>query len=489
VIVGAGQLTWRDRDDATSPLELMTVAARAAAADTGAGDALLARVESLAAVECLSWPVPDPARALAEALAIEPAETVRSARGGNGPIQLLADICERIAYGELDVALLAGGEAMNPFMRALREGRATGWPEQPEGTAPDRIVGQDRDASTAAELAAGLIAPIAYYPLFENALRGAAGREPGEHTQWLGRLWARLARVAAENPHAWTHSAPDAEAIATPAPDNRMAALPYTKLMTANIQVDQGAALVVCSAQAAQDSGVPRQRWVFVDATASAHDHWFVSERDALDRSPALAACGRAALGHAGLGIDDVALLDLYSCFPSAVQVAARELGIDLEDDAREPTLTGGLTFAGGPANNYCTHSLAALVERLRSGGGAGLVTAVGWYLTKHAAAVLSADPPEVLFAHHDVQDEVDALPRRGACDGAQRAGSAAIEAYTALYERDGRPSVGIVSCLLDDGRRAIAKSDDAAELERLVAGDPLGTEVVLDGAGRFATR
>ena len=480
MIVGAGQVTRRDGEDVT-PLGLMVDAARAALEDAGA-PGLAARLDSIAVTDCFSWPVPDPGRVLAAELGAEPRETVRSAIGGTGPIELLRDAGRRIAAGELDVALLAGGEAA----RSLLQGRYTGGPEQPAGSEPTRMVGKNRPQSHAAEEAAGLFLPIAYYPLFEHALRAAAGRGREEHAASLGRLWARLAAVAAGNPYAWATTTPDAETIATARPGNRLVADPYTKLMTANIYVDQGAALVVCSAEAARAAGIPPERWVFLTATAGAHDHWFAVERDALHRSPAIAACGRAALGHAGAGIDDVAHLDLYSCFPCAVEIAAAELGLDLENDPRPPTVTGGLTFAGGPASNYPMHSLAALTGRLRAdGAGHGLATGVGWFMTKHATAILSATPPARPFGDFDVQAEVDALPRREAA-GADAAASAPVESYTVVYDATGAPSTAIVSALLDDGRRALARSDDPDTMAALRDEDPIGTRVRLDGA-RFA--
>jgi acetyl-CoA C-acetyltransferase len=370
-------------------------------------------------------------------------------------------------------------------MKAVKSGTDTGWPTQPEDTAPSRLVGMDRDASHPAELAADLIAPIFYYPLFEQALRADAGRTPEAHQDHLGRLWARFADVAADNPRAWTREAPDAATIAHPSAANRQVSAPYTKLMNANIQVDQAAALVLCSVQAARDAGVPEEDWVFVTSTAGAHDHWFVGERDRLDRSPAIAAAGRAALDHAGLGIDDIAHLDLYSCFPSAVQVAARELGVDLEDPSRAPTVTGGLTFGGGPANAYVMHSLATLVERLRGRRGEhGLATAVGWYLTKHGTAILSSDPPVRPFAALDVQAEVDALPRREITT--EPIAGAAVESYTAMYGHTGEPTMAIVAVRDDAGRRGLARSHDPATVSAFLTGDPLERRVDLDGAAGF---
>src|SRR5206468_1855371 len=138
---------------------------------------------------------------------------------------------------------------------------------------------------------------------------------------------------------------------------------PYTKRMCANIDVDQGAAVLLCSYAAARAAGVPDEQLVFLHAGADASDHWFVTERPALGRSIAIGAAVHDALGAAGLGVDDVARFDLYSCFPSAVELALDSIGIagPAAGDARPLTVTGGLCFAGGPVNNYSTHGLAAM--------------------------------------------------------------------------------------------------------------------------------
>jgi acetyl-CoA C-acetyltransferase len=237
-----------------------------------------------------------------------------------------------------------------------------------------------------------------------------------------------------------------------------------------------GAALLLCSAEAARAAGVPRDRWVFPWAGAHGNDHWFVTTREELHRSPAIRLAGEA-LGH---GYDHV---DLYSCFPSAVQIAARELGLGLD---RPLTVTGGLTFAGGPGNNYATHGIATLAERLReSPESVGLATALGWYVTKHALGVYSCRPPDAPYRAIDVQPLVDALPRVEVAEG--YAGEAVVESYTAVHDRDGRPGTGIVSARLADGRRAVARSHDPEVLAELVdGGDPLGRTVTIGDDFRF---
>ncbi|MQA06966.1 MAG: acetyl-CoA acetyltransferase [Pseudonocardiaceae bacterium] len=479
VLVGAGQLSWTDRNAATTPLALMVEASRRALRDTRRESELLPKLRSIGVVNGLSWPAPDPGRALAAELGASPSETVTTHISGTSPLDMLREAASRVRDGQLDAALIAGAEAV----KSTADGRYAGGPDQPEGTEPDVVLGTDRYPREAAQEGAGLLSPVTCYAMFENAVRAAAGRTADAHEAWLGELWARFGMVAKSNPYAWLDTAPEAQSIVDTHPGNRLVASPYRKLMTANLYVDQAAALVLCSAGTAEAAGVPRERWVFPYASAAANDHWYVGQREHLDRSPAIRAVGRAALRHAGLGIDEIGHLDLYSCFPSAVQIAGRELGIDLRDATREPTVTGGLTFAGGPGSNYVTHALAALTHRLREDPhGIGLCTGVGWYLTKHAATVLSATPPDYPFADFDMQSEVDKLPSRAIETGIDV--TAPIETYTVSFAQGNVPETGHLSCLLPDGRRAFAATSEPETLGQLLDGDPIGRTVRLSADG-----
>ena len=236
--------------------------------------------------------------------------------------------------------------------------------QDPDTTPPPAPFGDDRDGVSAFEAGRGVVLPVTVYPLFENALRAAHGWDLAEHRARIGALWSGFSAVAAANPLAWLAEAMTPAEITEPTATNRMISFPYPKLCTANIRVDQGAAYLVCSVEAARSAGVHEDRWVFPLSGADAHDHWFVSERADLHSSPAIAAAGRAALEAAGVGLDDLGPVDLYSCFPCAVQMGAAALGLPADDPDRPLTVTGGLTFAGGPGNNY-------VVARHRRGGSA----------------------------------------------------------------------------------------------------------------------
>lgn len=487
MLVGAGQVVRRPTsvDDCPEPADLMAEAARAAGSDSGTGDRLLRRADSVQVVELMSQPYANAPLAVAGRVGASPRETVQSTVGGNSPQMLVNRAAEDILAGRADVVLIAGAEAIHSRHLAHRTGAALPWRGDEPGTAPpDRVVGIDRPGTSDAEQSRSLNMPVQIYPVFESAIRLAAGESIGEHQVKVSELWATFSEVATTNPYAWDQRRHTAEEIRSPGPRNRWIGWPYTKLMVAYAGVDMAAALLLTSVEAARAAGVPADRWVFPWAGSDCHDHWFVSERYDLCSSPAMAANGRAALGLAGIGIDDVAHVDLYSCFPSAVQMGAAALGLGLD---RRLTVTGGLTFAGGPLNDYVTHSIASMAGALRAEpGGVGVVTALGWYATKHSIGVYSTEPPKQPFRRAEPQDEVDRTPSRP--EAAGYSGPVTVEAWSVMHERDGRPSIGFVSCLTPDGGRTWGNIHDAAVLGALTVEDVGGDKATLreDGTLEF---
>ena len=302
VIVGAGQVLARDGEEESSePVALMASALRAAAEDSGAGSRLLRRADSVRCVPVVGWHYRNAAALLAEDVGASPHDTAQtSVFGGDGPQVLINDTAARIARGELDVALLGGGEGVTVVRDARRAGRAPAWRSQEESVPRPLLLGEDRSAVTPAEEAAGLAPPVYMYALIESAVRAAAGEDPAVHRQRITELWSRFSDVAAGNPHAWLQRHYSAQEIATPSPANRMVATPYTKLLTANIQVNMATGLILTSAAAAEHAGVPKDRWIFIHAGAQAHERWHVAERRTLSDAPAIGAVGRAALSTPG---------------------------------------------------------------------------------------------------------------------------------------------------------------------------------------------
>jgi acetyl-CoA C-acetyltransferase len=490
VIVGVGQHNHRAVGvaDALEPVALMEQAVHAAAADAGLDGP--PNADSIRVVNVIGWRYRNAPRFLAARLGLggedqSGVELAESTGGGNSPQSLVNATAAEILDGSVEIAILAGAEAFKTYMRARHSGETLAWAKAADDDRP-RIIGKELTMNSPAEIERGLLLPVQIYPMFETALRAASGRTVAEHQQYLGRLYADLSDVAAHNPHAWIQESKTADEIATPSATNRMIGFPYPKLMNSNNDVDQGAAIIMCTVEAARKMGVAEDRWVFPHAGTDSHEHPFVSNRDTFARTPAIELGGRQVLDLAGVGIDDVSVIDLYSCFPSAVQLGAQSLGIDITPGSgRQWSRTGGLTFAGGPWNNYVMHAIATVVGDLRDRPGEyGLIWANGGFATKHAFGVYSTTPPTTPFRHGSPQADVDALPSRELAAPADAAGPATIEAYSVMFNRDGTPETALAACLLADGRRAWGTSRDDALAAAMCDGEWVDIGVHLDDEG-----
>jgi acetyl-CoA C-acetyltransferase len=424
-----------------------------------AGDDGARGFDEMATVNSIGWATANPSRLVSERLGLKVRRTRRTAVGGDVPQKLVHELSRRILASEIDSAVVLGAEALYSANLSRHEGidlSVNGWQLQ-DDTSIDVAPPEEPLPFNEDEFGAGLAWPTEMYPLFENARRARLGWSFDEQREHLGRLWARFAHVAAQNPYAWIQSAPSAEEISTASVKNRYVGFPYTKLLNANLPVDMGAAFVIMSVEEATRRDLSSDRWIFPLCGAEGYDHWFVSERPQFDDSPAMRAIW-SSLNSFGVRADELSLLDLYSCFPTVVQSAAEVMKIDPLDPQRSPTVTGGLTFAGGPGNNYVTHSIATMVSRLREQPGAlGLVTSLGWYATKHAWGVYSSEPPQ-RFQWRHVQDEVDAQPK---IELVRRDGQVNIESYVVSHRKDGGLKKLVAATRHADGSRSWARSDD----------------------------
>lgn len=472
VLIGYGQVNQHQEDPAVEPVDLMAAAAREAA------DArVLEAVDAIRVVNFLSWRYRDPGLLLAQRIRADKAVTRYTGIGGNVPQTLVNLACLDIQQGSAEVILIAGAETWRTRTKLRAAGRRPDWTRQDESVPVPPGADESVPMAGPSDMRINLDRPAYVYPMFEQAVRIAAGETPDEHRRRIGQLWAGFSAVAAANPHAWSREALTAEQISEPSPKNRMVSWPYTKLMNSNNMVDQGAVLILASAEKARQLQIPTERWVFPYAGADSHDTYAIAERAEFHASPAIRIAGLRALELAGAGVDDIDLIDVYSCFPSAVQVAARELGLPIGDPARPLTVTGGLTFAGGPWNNYVTHSIATMAELLvAEPGRRGLITANGGYLTKHSFGVYGTKPPEHEFRWEDVQSEVDREPTRTAA--VEWAGVGTVESWTTPVNRDGAPEKAFLAVRTPEDARALAVITDPEGAAVTVAEDIAGAAV-----------
>jgi acetyl-CoA C-acetyltransferase len=488
VLIGAGQLTYRGEASVSpSPLKMIKIAAERAALDAGLAVEKLAQLDGLAVVGFsvdaslgqgrLAFPrLRNPPASLARRLGANPRYSVYSHTGGNTPQQLVNALCERIARGETEFALAVGAEFLGALTKRLRAGAGFDDYETEDDLSEPERFGDPRPGVSPQEALHGLSAPINTYPLFENALRARDKRSLADHQRRMGALMAPFTKVAAGNPDAWFPIERTAEELITVSENNRMVGFPYPKYLNAIMEVDQSAGVLIASVKKARELGVPEDRWIYLHGCADAADLWRPLDRQNYYSSPAMRLTGARAMDMAGVGLDQIDIIDLYSCFPVAVEIGAEELGLEL-DDPRGLTVTGGLPYAGGPGNNYVMHSIAVMMRRLRERRGAlGLVTGNGWYLTKQSTGVYSTRPVEGVWTREDpavIQRQIDALPHPVVVERPQ--GPAVIETYTVVHGREGYRQ-GIVIGRDGAGHRFVAETPkDETTLRGLEAVESVG--------------
>lgn len=485
IIIGVGEASERI-DSASyaglSPVELASRAAAAAVSDAG-GRGVAAAIQTLAAIRQFevsgpNAPVPfgrtdNFPRGVARRIGADPARAILEPVGGQGPQHLVNELAQEIGRGELQMALICGSEAISTVRHLAGKGETRDWTETLGGQLEDRGFGPP--LSSLDLRAHGVRTAIAHYALFENARRGQQGQDRAAYALEMGRLFAPFTRVASTNPHAMSQEVFDAEALATVTPRNRLIADPFPRRMIARDQANQGAAVLIASVGQARALGVPQDRWVYLHGGADAAER-MPMERQDMAAYPAAVLAARQALASAGVGVDDLALFDLYSCFPIAVFAVRDGLGIS-GDDRRPLTMTGGLPFFGGAGNNYSMHAIASMIRALREADGAfGLVAANGGFLSKYSVGIYSTRPTAWRgFSSTALQTQIDGWP---APPLAGEATSGIVETYTIDYSREA--PAGVVVARDAAGARFLAMTDpaDAGLAQAMIAAEPLGARI-----------
>jgi acetyl-CoA C-acetyltransferase len=476
VLVGSGvaHQKFDDPADAREPVELMALAAERAAEDAGA-PGVLAAADSII-VPKGSWRYPDPGRLLAQRFGANDARTVL-AEFGILQLTPFTRACRAIASGAADVVLVVGGEARFRDLRGTITG--AGAPETEQGdVTPDELLVPAHEIITRQEIEAKLTSAPLQYSIIETAWRAAHGQSVDGNVRETADLWARFAAIAAANPDAWKREGFDADFLATVSEKNPMIAAPYRKWNVSQWNVDQASAFVLCAAEVADRFGVPDDRRVYPHAIVEGNHMVPMSKRAVLHRSPQVQLNGERLRELTGIAPGDADLVDLYSCFPVAVRLQARELGVRLDP---APTLTGGMTFAGGPLNNYVLQAMVRLVHALREDPATlALSTSVSGMLTKQGGGVWSGRPSSDPFRAADVS--AIAAQETAVVDvDPEATGHGSIAGYTVAHGRERAPAA-IALVDLDDGSRALAVSEDADHVAELTRTEGVGRTADVSG-------
>ncbi len=489
VIVGVGICQERllDPSECVEAAELMARAARIAAADAGA-EGLLGEIESVSVPQGL-WQYRDPGRLVAERLGCPEAKTAVSDLGVL-QLTLVNELCGAIARGEQRVGLVVGGEAKFRELRAMITGTSVTETAQSEDTPPADVRYSSSDPfCTDLEAECGLRSPVEFFAIIESALRHARGLGIEEHRDAVARLYSSFADIAAANPNAWKREPVPAENIRDASAKNQMLAFPYTKLHSTSWNVNRAAAILVCSAARATEAGLDPRRWIFPLSAAESKHVVPLARQRSLHSHPGTVRTGERARSLAGVASTDVTAAELYSCFPAAIQSFARDL--ELSADCA-PTVTGSMTFAGGPFNHASIEGVARMVEVLREQDSAhatdrhvGVVSNLSGIFGKQACALFSGAPNESGYVCDDITAEVAEEDVPVPMDE-DYLGPVTVVGYTVVFDKEG-PTHAIAICDTPDGARTVGRSEDAELLAAMMREEHCGRTVTISSRGIFA--
>ena len=252
VIVGIGDYVDKSKEDGLNLQELLAKASSLAIQDSGIKDlnyhidyvgVVRFSVDFLTASNQSNFQYSNFPRTLGNKLGISAKEEVYAPMGGNSPQVLLDDALTKISAGEVDCALLSGGEALQTMIARLKSGLSLDWLDEPGGN--PEMIGNNSIGFSEHEKLHGMDLPTNVYPLFANALRGQETKTAKTHLKESSELFSEFSKVAANNPLSWFPTYRSSREISEVTPENRMIGFPYTKYLNSIIRVNMSSAFIL----------------------------------------------------------------------------------------------------------------------------------------------------------------------------------------------------------------------------------------------------
>ncbi|KAF7870244.1 uncharacterized protein EAF02_009434 [Botrytis sinoallii] len=513
IIIGVGDVINRSLqvEDAIEPLGLMLQSLSKSFSDTGISHdrerlgILRESVDDVRVVRNWTWPYVDVCQSVLDGILGEGKRgsdnlgkevyKEESEHGGNSPVKILDEACQRVGRGESKVAVVVGGEALGSLISsASKIGTYPSHWTPPAGD-PRKILALPKGVETLGTIhQIGL--PIHIYPLYENAFRAHRHQSQADNNAESAKLYAQFAAVAAGNEFAWNREPAgklSEESIGKVGKGNRMICWPYPLLMNAFNNVNMAASCIITSVSFATELGIPEGKWIYPLGGAGMREKDNFWERPNFHSSEALETSLDSALDVSGLETKDIDVFDFYSCFPIVPKLAAHHLKIPFLDPSRPITLLGGLTSFGGAGNNYSLHvSITEMTRQLRDKKGQvsnhknagisnGLILANGGVLTYQHVVCLSTQPridgnqyqdanPCPNIVQSVTSDDRNGLEIVGPEGVKKGVWEGIIETYTVQFSRNNEPQTGfVVGRLKQTGKRFLANVADDKTLGKLV--------------------
>lgn len=452
VVVGVAAIQQKGNfEELDEALILMDKAAKSAVGDVG-NDAIKNYIDEIRVPKGF-WKYRDPGKWIAENNNFKKNPTTYVTKIGVLQQNLINEACLKIERGEIEASLIIGGEARYKNLRSKIEKKS--FKEKKLEENPDFYIKAKQDLYGDEELEALGAMAVGYYAVIETALRKAHNEELSEHKEKVGKQYKLFSDLALKNKNAWADEAFSEEEIIFDSKKNKLMAYPYNKLHCTSWNVNQSAALILCSEKVADKLKVDASKRVYPIASTENNHMISVQQRPKLYESFGMNYAAKTIKNFINKSEIDIDAYDLYSCFPAAVRMFKDSLEID---DDKPLTVTGSMPFAGGPLNSYVLHSSVAMIERIRTNKiSYGLVTGVSGMMTKQSFCVWGKEYKEG-FMHSDVTKKVQSeeLPLNLS---SKLDGEGKIVGYTFFKSKD-RNLIAVLYLEDDDNHRKVVTSN-----------------------------
>ena len=314
---------------------------------------------------------------------------------------LINEACLKIERGEINASIILGGEARYKQLRSHIEKKDYFETELDEN--PDFYIKAKEDLYGDEELAELGAMAVGYYATMETAIRRNDGENIEEHKNNIASMYKEFSKVASDNEDGWLDHPYSKEEILNASKKNKMLAYPYNKLHCTSWNVNQSAALVICSEELANKLTIGSKKRVYPIFSSENNHMIAIQQRPKLFESLGMSYAAKSTnrvMKKLNIELD---AYDLYSCFPAAVKMFTKSLQLGCEISK---TVTGSMPYAGGPLNSFVIHSTVKMIQKIRdSEVNHGLVTGVSGMMTKQSFCVWGKEYKEQ-FIFDDVTEQ-----------------------------------------------------------------------------------
>ena len=313
---------------------------------------------------------------------------------------LINEACLKIENGEINASIILGGEARYKQLRSVIEKKEYFETKLDEN--PDFYIKAKEDLYGDEELEELGAMAVGYYATMETALRKNDNENIEEHQNNIASMYEEFSKVASNNEDAWLDHPYSKKEILETSKKNKMLAYPYNKLHCTSWNVNQSAALIICSEELANKLEIDNKKRVYPISSSENNHMIAIQQRPKLYESLGMIYAAKSI--NKMMEELDIILdaYDLYSCFPAAVKMFSKSLELGSEIPK---TITGSMPYAGGPLNSFVIHSTVKMIQKIRAlEARHGLVTGVSGMMTKQSFCVWGKEYQEQ-FIFDDVTE------------------------------------------------------------------------------------